>query len=200
MNEFVQVLDLETAGLLTSRDPIFLGKLFSETSPILLRICFSNSIYDENAEDVIHQTWETFFGNLEKFEGRSRLRTFICGILFNKIREYRRGTQRTSYEQDPESIMNNVFTPEGWWKSPPVNPFRAFELTQSAAVIRECLEGLSEPQRAAFVLKEIEEEDTAEICDILSVNEAHLRVLLFRAKDKLRKCIEDPFIIMKDDK
>lgn len=139
---------------------------------------------------MIHQTWETFFLNLNKFEGRSQIRTFICGILFNKIREFRRQLGKTQYEDDSERVMNHAFTSEGWWKIIPHSPDRIIELQQSSQFIQDCLEGLSEQQKAAFVMKEVEEESSEEICHILGVNVTHLRVLLFRAKDKLRKCLE----------
>lgn len=183
-------IDPETIRLLMGRDHVYLKTLFTEVNPFLIRVCIANSIYDENADDIVHQTWETFFLNLEKFEGRSQIRTFICGILFNKIRERRRELGKIQYEDDSERFMSQAFTPEGWWKAIPPSPDRIVELRQSAELIKECLDGLSEQQKAAFVMKEVEEENSEEICNILSVNVTHLRVLLFRAKDKLRKCLE----------
>lgn len=185
-----QFIDEKTIALLKQREPNFLKQLFIEVNPFLIRVCIANAIYDESADDVIHQTWETFFTNLEKFEGRSQIRTFICGILFNKIREYRRQQGKIQYEDDSERVMNHTFTPEGWWKTSPHSPDRMIELQQSSELIKQCLEGLSEQQKAAFVMKAVDEENSDEICHILGVNVTHLRVLLFRAKDKLRKCLE----------
>lgn len=183
-------IDENTLKLLMNRDPGYLKSLFCEVNPFLIRVCLSNSIFDEDADDVIHQAWETFFTNLEKYEGRSQIRTFICGILFNKIREFRRAKGRTQYEDDSEKVMNHSFTSDGWWKTEPRSPDRLIELQQSSQIIQECLEGLSEQQKAAFLMKEVEGENSDEICNILAVSVSHLRVLLFRAKDKLRKCLE----------
>lgn len=185
-----QYIDDQTLLLLRNRDADFLKKLFCEVNPFLARVCIANAIYDESSDDIIHQTWETFFTNLEKFEGRSQIRTFICGILFNKIREYRRALGRTIYEEDSEKVMSQAFTSDGWWAIEPQNPQRLMELRQAGEFIEECLEGLSEQQKAAFVMKEVDEENSEEICHVLGVNVSHLRVLLFRAKDKLRKCLE----------
>ena len=185
-----QYIDPETVSLLMGRDPVYLKALFLEVNPFLNRVCIANAIYDESADDVIHQTWETFFNHLEKFEGRSQIRTFICGILFNKIREFRRQIGKTQYEDDSERFMNHTFTSDGWWKSTPQSPDRIVELRQSTEIVRQCLEGLSDQQKAAFVMKEIEEENSEQICNVLGVNVTHLRVLLCRAKDKLRKCLE----------
>lgn len=175
---------------MTERDPKFLEQLFIEINPYLMRVCVANSIRDEKAEEVIHRTWETFFSKLENFEGRAQIRTYICGILFNKIREFRREQGRTVYEEDSEKIFEQAFTSDGWWTRSPHNPHRLFELSQATSLIEECLDGLSEQQKTAFVMKEVEEENSEEICNILGVNVTHLRVLLFRAKDKLRMCLE----------
>jgi RNA polymerase sigma-70 factor (ECF subfamily) len=63
----------------------------------------------------------------------------------------------------------------------------ALELSE---LIRDCSASLSQSQRAAFHLKEVERESTASICNILGVSETHLGVLLFRARNKLRECLE----------
>ena len=86
--------------------------------------------------------------------------------------------------------MDHAFTKDGWWKTAPSDPYRITELRQAADFVKECIEGLSEQQMAAFVMKEVEEEESENICNVLGVNVSNLRVLLFRAKDKLRKCLE----------
>jgi RNA polymerase sigma-70 factor (ECF subfamily) len=183
-------IDEETMALLKARDPLFLAALFTEINPYLIRVCAASGVVDENMKEVIHDTWERFFTNLEKFEGRSQIRTFICGILFNKLREYRRFQGKIIYEEDSEKIASHAFTVDGWWSTAPKSPHKIAELKQSSGFIRDCLEGLSEQQKAAFVMREIHEENSQDVCETLGVNLSHLRVLLFRAKDKLRKCLE----------
>ena len=77
----------DVIALLRKRDVDFLASLFIQINPYLVRVCSASGIRNENSEEVIHQTWERFFTNFEKFEGRSQIRTFICGILFNKIKQ-----------------------------------------------------------------------------------------------------------------
>ena len=101
MSSSDRFVDAETNELLIKRDPAFLKSLFVDINPFLIRVCIANSIYSENADDIIHQTWETFLTNLEKFQGRSQIRTFICGILFNKIREHRRIQGTANHAQLP---------------------------------------------------------------------------------------------------
>ena len=183
-------IDPELLELLKKRDPKYLEVLFIEVNPYLTRVCMANGIFQDDVSELIHQTWEKFFSNIEKFEGRSQIRTFICGILFNKIREHRRLQRRFVTEEDSEKFMNDAFTAEGWWKVAPSDPHKITEMRQASDFIKECMEGLSEQQMAAFVMKEVAEENSEDICNVLGVNVSHLRVLLFRAKDKLRKCLE----------
>ncbi len=175
---------------LKNRESDLLAKVFQETNPVLLKLAAANGIFAENAEDLVHQTWERFFTNLEKFEGRSELRTFICGILINKIREFRRASGRIIFDEDSEAVMDRSFTSDGWWNTEYPDPLATLHSSQVRGFIEECLDGLTENQKAAFILKEVEQEKTDEICNVLGVSVSNLRVLIFRAKDKLRQCLE----------
>ena len=175
---------------LKNRDPILLESIFSDCNPFLIKVLASNRIFNENAEDLIHQTWERFFTNLDKFEGRSTIRTFICGILINKIREHRRSIGRIVYEEDSETVINNSFAKEGWWNIAPKEPISMVYSSQLTVFIEDCMDGLTELQKSAFILKEVEQEESKNICNVLDVSISNLRVLIFRAKDKLRKCLE----------
>jgi len=185
-----KVIDPEILELLKKRDAVFLETIFREVNPYLVRVSLANGISQDHVKELVQQTWEKFFANLEKFEGRSQIRTFICGILFNKIREHRRIEKRYVLEEDSQKFMDDAFTEDGWWKVPPTDPQKMAEANQLADFIKECMKGLSEQQVAAFIMKEIEEENSDTICNIMGVNVSHLRVLLFRAKDKLKKCVE----------
>lgn len=179
---------------LRDRDPVFLTALFSELNPKLLGMLASQGIYNEHAEELIHQCWETFFSNLEKFEGRSKIKTFIFGILIFKIKENRRKNQKLEFEEDSQKIFDRSFTKDGWWIQQPSDPYRIVENRQLSQAIQECLEGLSESQKNAFLLIESVGETSEEVCQILGVSLANLRVLIFRAKDKLRTCLEGQYL------
>jgi len=118
------------------------------------------------------------------------VKTFVCGILFNKIREYRRSQKKLIFEEDSEKIFNQSFTLEGWWS--PTIKAPDYELEQATAqkFIQDCMEGLTDQQRSAFLLIELEENKSEDICNVLDVSLSNLRVLLFRAKDKLKKCLQ----------
>ena len=183
-------LDNHEIQLLKNRDPEFLKNLFETINPSLFKLLGSQKVFGESAEELIQDTWQTFFEKLELFEGRSQIRTYVSGILINKLREHRRFYQRVMCEEDSEKIYAQSFTPEGWWKKEPADPQQILQSTELLKMIEECLDGLSEPQREAFVLKEVDQELTQDICNILNVTVTHLGVLIFRAKEKLRLCIE----------
>lgn len=181
--------DQRTLVLLKKRDPALLEQIFHDTNPYLLKMLSQRSVSRETAADLIQASWEVFFKSLDRFEGRSQIKVFLGGILLNKLREHHRGQNRLVSEEDPENIMSNAFTPDGWWKTGPADPFQSFESKQVIGFIQDCMEGLTEHQKSAFLLKEIEGEGTEGICKILGVSVTHLGVLIFRAKDKLMKCL-----------
>lgn len=184
------VIDQKTLQHLKERDPVFLESLFKETNPYLFKILGANKIFSEQAQDIVQASWETFFKNLDQFRGQSQIKVFIAGILLNKVREHRRALKKVVYEEDSEKVYSQSFSTDGWWMTGPSDPQKLIESKESIRFIDECLEGLSELQREAFLLKVVEHEKTEEICNILKINVSHIGVLLFRAKDKLRQCLE----------
>lgn len=184
------VIDDKTFQLLKERDTAFLETLFKETNPYLFKILGANKIFSEQAQDIVQSSWETFFKNLEQFRGQSQIKVFIAGILLNKVREHRRALKKVVYEEDSEKVYSQAFDSDGWWMAEPSDPQKLIESKESVKFIEECLEGLSDLQREAFLLKVVEQEKTEEICNILKINVSHIGVLLFRAKDKLRQCLE----------
>lgn len=149
--------------------------------------------FDKNeAQEITQSVWLTFFDVVERFEGRSSVRTFLFGILYNKAFEHRKQNKKFYGETNIENILDSHFDDQGHWKlsHTPIRPDRFMEKSQTMEIISDCLGKLPLNQKMAFVLKEIEEEITEEICNILSVTATNLRVLVFRAKNQLRECID----------
>ncbi len=174
---------------LKNRHPEELKKLFAGMNPRLLKMLRSQNIALDSMEEVLHECWETFFSNINNFEGRSKLSTFIFGILLNKIREHRRRAQKIDYEEDSEKVFQRSFTIEGWWATEPEDPYCLLANQQLGEAIRECLKGLTANQRDAFLLLESEGESAHDVCQLLGLSISNLRVLIFRAKDKLKSCL-----------
>ena len=175
---------------LKSRDRETLRQLVHLYLPQILRAARGAGLDPQNAEDVTQNVFLTFLERLEDFEGRSHVRTWLFGILYRKISEMRRSAQKAAAAEDIEEVMEHRFKPDGMWLKPP----RQADQTAYEAEIREhladCLTGISTDQRLAFVLREVEEMDTAEICRVMDVNRSNLGVLLFRGRNLLRECLE----------
>ena len=182
--------DQKSHDLLRARDPDFLMKVFADANPYLLRVLAGRGVFGTDANDLVQQAWLTFFENIDRFEGKSAIRTFLCGILINKLHEFHRANARTTLEEDADKFYHRAFTSDGWWNHEPHDPYQLAHSKQMVAFIEDCLEGLSEQQRNAFVLKEAEQEESEDICNVLGVSISNLRVLIFRAKEKLRQCLE----------
>lgn len=180
----------EVVRLIKQRDAETLKRVFDEVNPYLLGIIYNNRIYGEQAEDILQNAWLTFFENIDKFREQSQLKVFIAGIVFNKIREHRRSLKRHIYEEDAEKIVEQSFLEDGHWRHQFDTPEKLMHSKQFVSHLEECMEGLSESQREAFSMREILGEKTEDICNILNISVSNLGVLLFRAKDKLRQCIE----------
>jgi len=131
-----------------------------------------------------------FFGSETKFEGRSQVRTYLFGISYNKAKEKRRQDSRQLPDEHIDKLVDSYFNDDGSWAKPTLDPEQFLQASQTMETIEECLKGLPVAQRMAFCLSEIGRHGTSDICKILSVTSANLGVMLFRAKARLRECIE----------
>jgi RNA polymerase sigma factor (sigma-70 family) len=173
-----------------SREADTLRSLFSEINPYLAKILAGHRLPREQVHDILQDTWLTFFKNISQYKGESQIKVFVAGIMLNKLREAHRTQNRYSYEDDSEKFMQSSFNAEGWWNVRSHGPSESLQHKETARFIADCLDGLSASQREAFILREIEDKNTEEICNILDLNVSHLGVLIYRAKDKLRQCLE----------
>ena len=158
--------------------------------PQLLRASRAAGLDSATAEDVAQSTFLTFFQKSATFEGRSQVRTWLFGILVRKIHEARRAGLREMPTDEIEAIVDRRFDERGNWASPPQDIEKVLEGAEVREAIDSCLEGLPTGQRMAFVLREVEGFVTEEICKILEVTRTNLGVLIFRARNRLRECLE----------
>ena len=155
-----------------------------------MRAARSAGLDAEGAEDVAQSTFLTFIESAPRFEGRSRVRTWLFGILYRKISEARRGLQRGEKLEDIDSVFEQDFDSAGNWVRPPRPTDAALYASEVRREIEGCLDQVSTKQRMAFTLREVEELDSDEICKILDVTRTNLGVLLHRARTQLRRCLE----------
>lgn len=123
---------------------------------------------------------------MPEFEGRSRVRTWLFGILYRKILESGRRRQF----DDLEAVERSRFHPDGTWARPPQPADMAVYRNEVGKHISDCMEEIPNKQRLAFVLREVESMGTMEICEILGVTSSNFGVLIHRARNQLRDCLE----------
>ena len=169
-------------------DPAAIRVVVETYLPQILRAARGAGLDPARAEDATQATFATFIERAADFEGRSHVRTWLFGILYRKVAEARRGLERDQKGDNIDDVIETRFKPDGTWRNPP-QPL-GLHGAEVRELIEECLDALPTAQRMSFVLREIEEMATEEICKILDVTRTNLGVLLFRGRNRLRECLE----------
>jgi RNA polymerase sigma-70 factor (TIGR02943 family) len=170
-----------------------------EHGDCLYRYALARVRTPEVAEDLVQETLLVAVRSLEKFAGRSSERSWLVGILKNKIVDYYRKLGRETSFTDLEFLKDECshkFVAEGFWNHD-LGPHEwrpeADEVMHKGEfwqTMRDCLSKL--PQRIAdvFMLREMDEIPSREICRMLNITESNLWVMLHRARMALRECLE----------
>lgn len=156
------------------------------------------------AEEVVQDTWVVALERLGQFEGRSSIKTWLCGILINTARNRRRKEGRlvsdTSLDEEHvAAVAADRFSPpghrwDGHWQSPPTawpeTPEGSVMSAEMRVLLDKSIARLPEAQRAVLVLRDVEGLSGEEVCNSLGLTDTHQRVLLHRARSQLRTLLE----------
>ncbi len=155
------------------------------------------------ADEVVQDTWLAVIEGLDGFEQRSSLKNWIFAILANKARSRAVRDKRLitsadlaqEIDDDTPVVDPSRFDASGSWKDLPglwddVTPERIVAGRQMWVHVQEAIEGLPPVQRSVLVLREIEQMDSAEVSALLEISDGNQRVLLHRARARLRKVVE----------
>lgn len=183
-------LESEMLTRLRRRDPETLAATVQEHGRPLYRAARGMGFEIHDSEDLVQEVFTTFFETLDRFEGRSKVRTWLFGILHNKVLERQRDLAREQQNDPIDEVFESRFDTHGRWIRPPEDLDRFIESKEIDAAIRKCLDGLPATQREVFVLREVEGMETSELCKILGISVTHMSVLMHRARNRLRDCIE----------
>lgn len=182
---------LEFLTQIVNRDSSAIEKLVHTYTEALFKGALGLGFDAPTADELVQNVWAAFFDAAPTFKGTSHVRTFIFGILYNKASELRRDHKRFDVSSDPiEKIIDERFAPDGHWAKPPIDPEQFLMASETMSLIQKCIDALPTNQRMAFCLREIDDHGSNDICKILDVSVTNLGVLLFRAKNRLRECIE----------
>ena len=164
----------------------------------LLRVARLQLRNDELAEDVVQDTLVAALQAAAGFSGKSSVKTWLTGILKHKIvDEIRRKRAAPSFaplaEESQIDDFDALFDETGHWDNPPANwgsPEGALERREFFDILELCLDQLPPNTARVFVMREVMELDSAEICKELAITATNLWVIMYRARMSLRECLE----------
>ena len=175
---------------LRDRDPETLAAIVQENARPLYRAARAMGFDHQQAEDLVQDVFTVFLQKLDEFEGRSQVRTWLFGILHWKMRERRRALQRDESNGSIDPSFSEWFDGKGHWISPPEDLERLVASKEIRTAVDECLASIPVQQREVFLLREVEELESKEICNNLQISITHLGVLIHRARHQLRECMQ----------
>jgi RNA polymerase sigma-70 factor (ECF subfamily) len=201
--ELIQALQAGDERVFTAVMDLYSGSL--------LRLAMSYAPSRAVAEEVVQETWMGVLEGIHRFESRSSFKTWLFRILTNRAKT--RGIRESRYEpfgikgastDDDEgpALEDSLFVAEGsgkgHWKDPPQawepdTPERVLLSKECREVIEKAIESLPTTQRQVITLRDIEGVSSEEICNLLEISETNQRVLLHRARTKVRRML-DPYV------
>ena len=161
-------------------------------------------------EEVVQDAWLAVFSGIGAFEGRSSLTTWVFSIVLNRARTRASREGRlvglpalldsgpTDGEAAERAVPLAAFQPDGHWREAPalwdeLNPERIVAGRQLWDHVQEAIERLPPGQRAVIILRDMEGRSAEEACALLAISAENQRVLLHRARGRIRRTI-DPLV------
>lgn len=200
--------DAELVAALRRGDQEAFAKLVDELNPALMRLALAHVPSRAVAQDVVQDTWLGVIKGIDRFEGRSALRTWIFQILLNLARtkgkrekravpfsSLRRRAEEGGDEPavDADRFQSRGGQRPGWWARPPAEwegVEARIENDELRDMLLEAIADLPPRQRDVIVLRDLQGYSAEEACNILDLTETNQRVLLHRARSKVRAALE----------
>jgi RNA polymerase sigma-70 factor, ECF subfamily len=201
------VTDAELVRQVLDGDRRAFGALVDRYHMPLLRLARSFVKSQAVAEEAVQDTWAAALEGLAGFEGRSSLKTWLYRILANRattlaVREGRStpfsalgtgGGQGPG--QDEPAVDPDRFDASGHWRDPPArwseeSPEKLALDAETGALLSRAIEELPAGQRAVITLRDVEGMEAEEICNVLGITLTNQRVLLHRARARVRRALE----------
>lgn len=205
--------DMALVQALRAGDEAAFASLVERYNGALLRLA-RMYVHDRAvAEEVVQDTWVGVLNGIDRFEPRASLKTWIFRILMNRARTSAKREGRSipfseawesSSEPDEPGLDPDRFMaahapddPAGWWVSPPkdwgASPERAVLAAETRAYVAEAIAALPPQQREVITLRDVEGWSSSEVRNVLNISEINERVLLHRARSKVRQALERYF-------
>lgn len=173
----------------------------------LIRMAMGYVADREVAEEVVQDTWMAVMNGLNRFEGRSSLRTWICRILIHKakdrgVREKRHTTfsdfgfddddhnkaiDPSHFKQSRECSRHSAFPLQPWDDR---TPEKLLASKQAIACMQQAIEALPATLKEVLILRDVEGVEAKEVCEMLKITETNLYVRMHRARERVRAAVE----------
>jgi RNA polymerase sigma-70 factor (ECF subfamily) len=185
--------------------------LVARWSPSMLRVARMYVPSQAVAEEVVQETWLGVLTGIGRFEGRSSLRTWVFSILVNRARTRGERERRTvpfaalareetegefaavdadRFVRDGASIGEWAAPPVRWWEEPE----RALDSAEAVERIEAEIDQLPEMQRLVITMRDVLGMSSEDVRSALDISETNQRVLLHRARSKVRAGLEDYYV------
>jgi RNA polymerase sigma-70 factor (ECF subfamily) len=178
-------------GALRRGDEDAFAALVDRYSPLMLRVALTHVRSRAVAEEVVQESWLGVIHGLDRFEARSSLKTWIFRILTNRAKT--RGERESRCT--PFSSLTGGEEDDGRaLASPPTDhrtvPHDRLMAREARCHLKIAIDGLPARQQQVLVLRDVEGWDAQEVCNALAVSEGNQRVLLHRARARVRRELE----------
>jgi RNA polymerase sigma-70 factor, ECF subfamily len=197
--------DAELLSRLRAGDERAFGEIVRDWSPLLLHVARSFVTTHASAEECVQEAWLGVIRGLDRFEGRSRLRTWVVGIVVNVARRRAERDGRTvswagldehrGPTVDPRRFRGPGERWEGGWTEQGAprewGPEAALLASEATEMLQRGLVELPTRQRAVVTLRDVHGLAADEVCAVLELTPGNERVLLHRGRARLRQLLED---------
>jgi RNA polymerase sigma-70 factor, ECF subfamily len=195
-----RLVDAELVSKLRARDKDAFAALVRELHGNLVRVAMMFVSSRATAEEIAQDTWGNVLASLDQFEGRSSLRTWIFRICTNRAKTLAgrevRSTPFSELEAPGEAPVDpSRFRADGMWAEPPhawkdETPENVLDRAEAVREIQRTLAEMPAMQRAAITLRDVQGLESVEVCNVLDITESNQRVLLHRARSRVRRALE----------
>lgn len=191
MGAALEASDDDLLVRLRSGDEVAFTELVRRYHPRLVRLAATFVGRRDLAEDVAQETWLAVVRGVDRFEGRSSFQAWLFQICVNRGRSIAVREGRIVPVSEVFDVADRpVFAADGSWASPPERwATAAMDPTELVAAVRAVIAELPPAQRQVITLRDVEGLSAAEVCDVLLLSDGNQRVLLHRARQRVRAAL-----------
>ncbi|WP_410565999.1 RNA polymerase factor sigma-70 [Acinetobacter sp. H1(2024)] len=183
-------------------NPAFLQDLRQQ----MIKFAFLQLSSLPQAEDVVQEALTSAFQHLDSFKGRAAFKTWVFSILKNKIIDVLRQKSRLVAmselfkDEESELSVDELFDASGHWhkyEAPQAwqSPEEMIEQSDFWIVFEACLDHLPAKYAQVFMMREMIELSSNEICSKLELSISNFNVLMYRSRTRLRECLENKWLL-----